>query len=118
MLYARIVLGLAVEGPFDYIVGTELTNKIKPGARAWVDFRNKKRLGYVAGLAQKTNIKKLKAISELLDDSPVLDTNMLLLTKRLSEYYCCSWGEAIEAALPQALRKGKKILQEAQNYKK
>ncbi|TRZ49499.1 primosomal protein N', partial [bacterium] len=31
------------------------------------------------------------------------------LARRLSEYYCCSWAEAIEAALPQALRKGRPV---------
>jgi len=34
--------------------------------------------------------------------------NLLLLTKVLAEYYYCSWGEAIETAIPDGLRKGKK----------
>ncbi|MBM3255652.1 MAG: primosomal protein N', partial [Candidatus Omnitrophica bacterium] len=59
------------------------------------------------GLTHKSNIKRLKAISGLIDERPILDKNMLFLTKELSEYYCCSWGEAIETALPQALRKDK-----------
>jgi primosomal protein N' (replication factor Y) len=54
-------------------------------------------------------VKNLKNILEIIDDSPVLDKNMLALTKELSDYYCCAWGEAIETALPESLRQGKVI---------
>lgn len=108
MLYAKVVLGIPVEGPFDYIVPSALEEKIKEGSRAWVNFRNKKMLGYVVGLSHKTKIKELKKILEIIDDCPVLDKNMLSLAREVSRYYCCSWGEAIETALPLALRKGKR----------
>ena len=107
MLYAKVVLGLPIDGPFDYLVPADLENKISIGLRAWVNFRNKKEVAYVVGLSNKTKIKKIKDISALIDTAAVLDEQMLLLTERLAEYYCCSWGEAIEAALPDELRKGK-----------
>ncbi|MDD5119998.1 MAG: primosomal protein N' [Candidatus Omnitrophica bacterium] len=108
MLYAKVVLGLPVDGSFDYQVAQELENKVSVGARVWVNFRNKKEVAYVVGLGNKTSIKKIKNILALIDEVPVLSEQMLLLTKRLAEYYCCSWGEAIETALPEELRKGKK----------
>ncbi|MDI6758634.1 MAG: primosomal protein N' [Candidatus Omnitrophota bacterium] len=107
MLYANVVFGLNVAGPFDYSVGREFANKIKLGARVEVYLRNKKRIGYVIGLSKKTDIQNTRPILRLLDDFPVLDKKMLLLTKEISDYYCCFWGEAIELALPQNLRKGK-----------
>jgi primosomal protein N' (replication factor Y) len=109
MLYARVVLGLPVEGPFDYIVPGNLHRKIKVGARARVPFRNKIKLGYVVGLTDKTNIRNLKKISQILDNQPILNKNMLSLARELSRYYCCTFGEAIETALPEGLRKGRKI---------
>ncbi|MCX5703578.1 MAG: hypothetical protein NT066_03700, partial [Candidatus Omnitrophica bacterium] len=109
MLYAKVVLGLAVRGPFDYIVPPPLDKKIKEGSRVWVTLRNKKTLGYVVGLVRQTNIKNLKNVLEVIDDYPLLDKDMLSLTRKLSDYYCCSWGEAIETALPEGLRKRKKI---------
>ncbi|MCX5701673.1 MAG: primosomal protein N', partial [Candidatus Omnitrophica bacterium] len=109
MLYAKVVVGLPVEGPFDYIVPPSLHKKIKVGSRVWVLFGTRRLLGYVAGLTRKTNIKNLKTILEVIDDLPILDKNMLLLSKELSDYYGCSWGEAIEAALPEPLRKGKSL---------
>jgi len=107
VLYANVVLGLPIEGPFDYLVPADLGNKISIGSRVLVNFRNKKEVAYVVGLNNKTKIKKLKELLALIDQSPILDKDMLLLTERLAEYYCCSWGEAIETALPEELRKGK-----------
>jgi primosomal protein N' (replication factor Y) len=109
MLYAKVVLGLAVEGPFDYFVPQDLHKKIKPGVRVEVGLRNKKMVGYVVGLSKKTDIKNTKPILKVLDASAALDKNMLSLTRELSAYYCCFLGEAIETALPGALRKGKVI---------
>ncbi|MFA7706344.1 MAG: hypothetical protein WCX91_04520, partial [Candidatus Omnitrophota bacterium] len=108
MLYAEVVLGLPIEGPFDYLVPPDLENKISVGTRIWVNFRNKKEVAYVVGLSSKTKIKKIKEVAAVIDAAAVLDEQMLLLTRRLAEYYCCSWGEAIEAALVDELRKGKK----------
>jgi len=107
MLYAKVVVGLPIDGPFDYLVPAGLEKNIAAGVRVWVNFRNKKEIAYVVGLSRKTKIKKIKEISGVIDASPILDEKMLILTRRLAEYYCSSWGEAIEAALPDELRKGK-----------
>lgn len=107
MLFAKVVFSLAVLGSFDYLVPSELSRKIKVGSRVKVYFGNKKMIGYCVGLSRKTNIAKLKNILEVIDVFPLLGTEMLLLTKKLSDYYCCSWGQAIDTALPLALRNGK-----------
>jgi primosomal protein N' len=59
MLYAKVVLGIPVEGPFDYIVPDKLYKKLKKGVRAWVPFRKKRMLGYFVGINRKTKIKKI-----------------------------------------------------------
>ncbi|MFH1191051.1 MAG: hypothetical protein V1670_02495, partial [Candidatus Omnitrophota bacterium] len=109
MLYAKVGLGLPIAGPFDYIVPLSLEDKVRIGSRVWVNFRNKKEVAYILGLSHRTTIKKLKEISTLIDAEPILGEKMLLLTCQLADYYCCSWGEAIEAALPNEIRKGKGI---------
>lgn len=114
-MYAQVVFGLAISGPFDYIVPAEFRGKIKPGARVRVSFGRRMLVGYVVGLLAHTKVRKLKPISELIDAEPLLNDKALLLTKWLSEYYCCSWGEAIETWLPEALRKGR--VAEAVKYK-
>jgi primosomal protein N' (replication factor Y) len=109
MRYAKVVVGLPVEGPFDYFIPSECNQRIKVGIRVKVDFGHKKMPGYVVGIVAKTAIKNLKPILEVLDDASVLDSQMLWLTKELSRYYCCSWGQAIETALPYSLRTTRKI---------
>lgn len=109
MLFAKVVFGLPLDGPFDYIVPPVISPKIKEGSRVWVSFGHKKIVGYVVGLTDSSRIKNLKTIIDLIDEIPILDKDMLLLTKELAGYYCCSWGEAIETALPEGLRKGKAL---------
>jgi primosomal protein N' (replication factor Y) len=109
MRYAKVVVGLPVEGPFDYIVPEGFQKKVSAGCRVVISFGHKLKIGYVVELTSKTAVKNLKTLSQVLDETPVLNKKMLLLTKKVSEYYCCSWGEAIETALPDALRKGKII---------
>ncbi|MCX5700343.1 MAG: primosomal protein N' [Candidatus Omnitrophica bacterium] len=110
MLFAKVVVGLPVSGPFDYIVPDNCAEQIKIGSRVWVSFGTRRIVGYVTDLVKKSEIKRLKPILELIDKVPLLSKEMLLITKELSEYYCCSWGEAIEVAIPDDLRKGKKII--------
>ncbi|MDD5078637.1 MAG: primosomal protein N', partial [Candidatus Omnitrophica bacterium] len=106
MLYVNVALGLPPEGPFDYLVPESLEHAVKAGQRVWVNFRNKKEVAYVVGVSSKTGIKKIKEISSVIDSEPVLDASLLQLTRMMARYYCCSWGEAIETALPEELRKG------------
>ncbi|MFA4842665.1 MAG: primosomal protein N' [Candidatus Omnitrophota bacterium] len=109
MLYAKVVIGLPIEGLFDYFLPPELRRKINLGARVKVSFGPRRILGFVVGLSRQTLIKNVKPVLEVIDDIPLLDKEMLLLTRKISDYYCCSWGEAIEAALPEALRKGRPL---------
>jgi primosomal protein N' (replication factor Y) len=109
VLYAKVVLCLPVEGPFDYLIPCEEESKVRPGMRAWVNFRGKKEIGYIVETSPHSNIPRIKPIIRLLDQVPVLDSGMLKLTRKLSEYYCCSWGEVISASLPEPVRKGKPL---------
>lgn len=108
-MYAKVVFGLPLEGPFDYLIPADLEAKVKTGSRVKVSFGPNRVTGYVVMTAAKSSIPKIKPILEAVDDIPVLDKNLLLLTRELSEYYGCSWGEAIETAIPDGLRKGKKV---------
>ncbi|MEA3329077.1 MAG: primosomal protein N' [Candidatus Omnitrophota bacterium] len=104
---AKIAIGLPLKGPLHYRVPEGMANDIKVGQRVWVPFRNRRLIGYIVGFLAKSDIRRLKNISEMIDTDPVLNPDLLKLTKWMSEYYFCSWGEAIEAAIPGPLRKGK-----------
>ena len=109
MLYAKVVLGLPIDVAFDYSLPRGFENRVCVGARVWVNFRNRKSVGYVVGLTKSSAIKNIKDISGLVDERPLLGKEMLLLARKLADYYCCSYGEAIESILPPELRKGKNL---------
>ncbi|MBU1998808.1 MAG: primosomal protein N', partial [Candidatus Omnitrophica bacterium] len=106
-MYAGVVFGLPVDGAFDYLIPAELENKVKIGSRIEASFGFKKKTGYVVTLFAKSNVKNIKPILRLLDENPLLDNDIISLAKKIALYYCCSWGEAIEIALPEVLRKAK-----------
>jgi len=120
---AQVTIPLPIPGPFDYSMDPDLSDKISVGHRVLVPFGNQKLVGCVVGIKAKSTYQNLKPILKLLDQAPALDKNFLRFTKEFSDYYCCSWGEAIETVLPKALRKPLKtesfwenpILQNAKN---
>lgn len=44
-----------------------------------------------------------REVLEVLDDAPSFPPNVLTLTRRVADYYMCSWGEVLNAALPSGL---------------
>ncbi len=111
--YAEIAVPLPIPGPFTYTVPEELQPKIRVGARVRVPFRNREIVGYVTALPEippvdENQLRKLKSLSAVLDETPVISATILGLTKKISLYYGCSWGEAIENALPKWVKYGKK----------
>lgn len=113
MQYAQIVLGLPVDGPFDYAVPEYMRPLIQTGSRVEVFLRKKRMTGYVIGLSNTTDIPNTRNIVRLIDTSAVLDNDMLLLTRQLARNCCCSWGEVIETALPEKLRRGLMVASQA-----
>ncbi len=116
-MYAQIVFNLPVDGPFDYYIPPELNSEIKPGIRVGVSFGRRSCIGYVVGKSRYTQVKKVKPILRVIDRVPILDRLMLRITRRVADYYACSWGEAIESSIPLSLRKGKRIELKEQSCK-
>jgi len=115
--FAHIVVGLPVEGPFDYALPQHLQEKVAVGQRVRVPFHGAQRVGFVVGLADKSAVQNLKLVLAVLEDQPSLAEAVLRLTKKMSEYCGCSWGEAIETSLPRALRKPKIVELSLSNVK-
>jgi len=110
MKYVKAVVGLPVEGPFDYHLSDKTNFPPEIGIRLKVHFRNKVITAYAVGFSLHSDIQKTKPVLKIIDALPVLDSSMLALTRQLARYYGCSWGEAIETALPGPLRKGRPVV--------
>ena len=103
----NVVFGLAVDRAFSYSLPSGI-DKVEIGSRVKAPFRNSIKIGYVVGFDQsRKSFPGLKSIISVLDREPLLNKEMLQLSRWLSSYYYSSWGEAIEAIVPSLLRKGK-----------
>jgi len=97
--FAQVVFPLPIYQIFTYSLPKGLED-VKVGVRVLAPFRNQKLTGFLVGWEEEAEVPQVKEILEVLDSSPLLNEEMLKLTKWVSEYYLCSWGEAIKAALP------------------
>ncbi|MCK4859740.1 MAG: hypothetical protein KAS87_04170 [Candidatus Omnitrophica bacterium] len=108
MNYAQVALNLPVDKLFDYAIPEHLREEVKVGKRVWVEFRNRKAVAYIVKLLEESRLKKVKEIKKVIDEQSIISSFSLLLSKWLSKYYFCSWGEAIALTLPSPLRKGQR----------
>jgi primosomal protein N' (replication factor Y) (superfamily II helicase) len=104
-VWIEVILPLAIPKTYTYSVPPDLQKKIKTGCRAEVVFgKNKKYAGIIKLV---TNIKpayETKDILNIIDDEPIIYPQQLVLWKWISDYYMCSEGEVMAAALPTHLK--------------
>ena len=99
--WAEIILPLALPTVYTYSIPTELLHLAKVGCRAEVVFgKNKKYAGIIRSVINKQPAYKTKPLLNILDENPLLYPQQLQLWKWISEYYMCSEGEVMAAALP------------------
>lgn len=100
--FADIILPLAVRGRFTYKIPDDILGKIYPGFRVTVQFGGKNLYtGIVCRIHNETpQYKTIKEILKVIDDRPLINENQLGIWNWISEYYMCSEGEVMKAALP------------------
>lgn len=110
MRVAKIIVDvptMQTNRPFDYGVPDALADKVQPGVRVVVNFGQGKRLvmGMVVALADTTDFDgTLKPIQDVLDDKPVLDAELLALSKWLADDSFAFWITCLQTMLPNALK--------------
>ena len=79
-----------------------LLDKIKPGVRVTVPFGSKNLYsGIVCNIHDKQpDVKNIRSIIAVPDLVPAINETQLKLWLWISEYYLCSEGEVMKAALP------------------
>ncbi len=99
--WAEIILPLALPTVYTYAIPTHLLQHAKPGCRAEVVFgKNKKYAGVIKVVTNKKPGYKTKPLLNILDETPLVFPRQLQLWNWISEYYMCSEGEVMAAALP------------------
>lgn len=105
-LFAELVLPVPIPRLFTYRVPAGLNEKVKPGQRAIVQFGARKILtGVVANVHhQPPRDYEAKYILELLDENEIVYPQQFQLYRWIADYYMCTLGEVINAALPSGLK--------------
>jgi primosomal protein N' (replication factor Y) len=103
--WLEVILPLAIPKTYTYSVPRNLLKKIKPGCRVEVVFgKNKKYSGIIKSITKIKPSYATKDILNVIDDEPILYPQQLQLWKWISDYYMCSEGEVMAAALPSHLK--------------
>lgn len=105
-MYVDVALPLALDTPLTYSVPKCLQERAVPGMRVLVPMQSRLILGFVVAVIRECSLETVKAVVDFPDTGPVFDKSMLDLCKWVADYYCCSWGEALSAALPAAVKSG------------
>jgi primosomal protein N' (replication factor Y) len=105
-IFAEIVLPVPIPKLFTYRVPADWNTKIRNGQRAIVPFGQRKILtGVVARLHHQPPLDyEAKYILELLDENEVVTSIQFQLYQWMAEYYMCTLGEVMNAALPAGLK--------------
>ena len=117
MQYADVILPLAVDGVFTYLVPTEFQPKAVEGSRVLVPLgRSKLYVGIVLRLHDTKPQFKCREIERLLDDGPMLLPYQLRIWQWISDYYMSSLGDVMVAALPAGLKQTDKYKPRTEQY--
>ena len=99
--WAEIILPLALPNVYTYSVPQHLITSAQPGCRAEVLFgKNKKYAGIIRKVITEEPPYKTKPLLNILDDTALIYPQQLKLWQWMSEYYMCTEGEVMAAALP------------------
>lgn len=107
----RVAVPVPVYDCFDYTLTAQQYLQAEVGARVAVSFGRQNLIGIIVEkISPDTPLDsrfKLKAITELLDEHPILDEKVLSLLTWSAQYYQFPIGEVFQTALPSFLRQGK-----------
>ena len=103
--FVTVILPMAVPKPYTYAVPEEWVSKVQVGVRVEVQFGPKRQ--YAALVLEVLNTSpghKTKSILSVIDDTPIIWAEQLRFWQWVGQYYCCTLGEVMHAALPANLK--------------
>lgn len=104
--FAEVMLPVPIPKLFTYRIPRTLSGQVAIGHRVIVQFGTKKILTGVIANLHHTPPKEYEAryIISLLDETPMVDALQLKLFHWVADYYLCTIGEVMNAALPSGLK--------------
>ncbi len=100
--FCDVSLPVPVDRLFTYELPFSLRHRAQAGSRVLVPFGNRRLIGLILKLRHHAGSAPTREVLRLLDESPVLDQEMLRLGQWIAEYYCAPLGEVLRGMLPLA----------------
>lgn len=104
----RIALPTPLLQCFDYLPPESVFDAPSSGVRVRVPFGRRTLIGILVSVVHETDVPmdKLKAVQDVLDETPLFSLALMKLCAWISSYYHQSIGEVLMSALPKRLREG------------
>jgi primosomal protein N' (replication factor Y) len=105
-LFVDVVFDRPLDHAYTYGVPDHLHAAVGVGKRVECPFGrgDKTTEGYVIRVADVPPVREVKTITRVLDDTALLDDHLLKLTRWMSDYYLCGWGQVLHAVVPAGVR--------------
>ncbi len=103
----EVAIGLPVSKTFHYRIPEKMRGSLQVGMRVLVPFKGRRVTGYTIDLLDqppKGLEEKLREIEGLLDETPLIDPQMLRFYRWIADYYLYPLGEVIKTGLPPGLQ--------------
>ncbi len=106
MTFADVLVPVPIAGTFIYSVPDDMAPMLRVGHRVIVPFGRKKfYTGIVTGLTHiAPDGYEVKDIASLLDEEPIVRHPQLKFWNWVADYYLCTPGEVMRAAMPAGLK--------------
>lgn len=104
--FVEVIVPVPIPKTFTYRVPADLTDKVRKGLRVIVPFGPKKILTGIISDVHETPPREYEAkyVLELLDETEVISDQQFRLYHWMADYYMCTAGEVLNAALPAGLK--------------
>lgn len=102
---AKVIVDLALDREFDYLVPPELENVLQIGSPVIVPFGRREVKGFILDFAERSEHTNLKPVKALSGKKGLLDANVLKLARWVADYYIAPIELTIRTVLPAAVRR-------------
>jgi len=101
--YADVAIPNIPRDTLTYAVPEDEQECITTGVRVVVPLGRRSVMGFVVRLHDDSPEYSLKFVQRVVDSDAILIPNVMQLCSWISQYYCCTLGDAIKAALPKGM---------------
>jgi len=108
--FAWVLVPSSHRDPLIYRLADSLSSTVTVGTRVLVPLQKRQATGVVLNIVDESPLSTVKDVSEVLDDQPIIDSQLLKLAQWIGNYYLASLGDVLATMLPPNSRRDSKRL--------